>query len=90
MLQMYIAKKRSEIAPGVGELTDMFMIVERVTNLTDVELGRLDAIYRKFLSDQEAAVEPAKESMRQWFREVQREEQERLKSAAPPIQDSSK
>jgi hypothetical protein len=91
VLQAYIAKKRSEIAPGVGELTDLFIIVEKVTNFTDIDLARLDKIYRQFEADQKAAVQPAKKAMHEWFEEVQAAEAERLKRAeAQTIQDSSK
>jgi hypothetical protein len=54
-LLTYIAKKRSEIAPGVGEGTDMFTIGPGLGSLTIITpelMDGLDQVYQKLISEE--------------------------------------
>jgi hypothetical protein len=49
LLSTYTAKKKGEVAPGVGQVTDMFIIgptMGTYARVNDPLLGQLDAIYR--------------------------------------------
>lgn len=73
ILLTYVAKKRSEVAPGVGKQTDMFVI-------TPTEAGRfylmadqielLDATYRKMEASQKSALARAKQQIEKYVREL--------------------
>jgi len=61
---VYEAKKRSEVAPGVGKYTDMITVSNDVHDLTDNEIGELDKIREslsnKFEKDLKEALEKYK------------------------------
>lgn len=73
MLLAYSAKKRAEVAPGVGEATDMFtmgpLLGSYVTINPDV-LVRLEEIYQKSLNAEEKAARRAVTSVTKYVEEI--------------------
>ena len=73
LLLVYSAKKRAEVAPGVGEATDMFMIGPRLGSYTEVGdhvLTRLKKIYIDELKREQKAASKAKESVNKYVEEL--------------------
>lgn len=55
LFRVYASKKRAEVAPGVGNDTDVAVISSDGTKfLSDTELNNLDGIYDKFVSTTDA------------------------------------
>lgn len=49
VFRVFASKRRAEVAPGVGKVTDLWIIEpERVTRLGQVALDRLDALYQEY------------------------------------------
>jgi len=64
MLVTYSAKRRAEVAPGVGKGTDMFMIGTQPGSYTPIRIDVLDElmkIYNKSLGDEQRAAAKARE-----------------------------
>jgi len=61
LLLTYLAKKRSEVAPGVGKGTDMFVIGRTVNtfamlqNIPDFDMKKIESIYDSVDADQKIA-----------------------------------
>ncbi len=69
----YTAKKRAEIAPGVGGDTDMFLIgPEPGTYMPIAEhhLDRLENIYEQLRNQEQQAVQTAEESVQSYVEEI--------------------
>ncbi len=71
LLLVYVAKKWSEIAPGVGSGTDMFTIgpppggtFTALNNVPDLELGKLNGIYDQMKKAQKLAFDAAKNEVK--------------------------
>ncbi len=64
ILLTYVAKKRAEVAPGVGMATDMFIIASLGTNafIDPQTIGGFDEIYKTMQTKQDEATEEAKKS----------------------------
>jgi hypothetical protein len=73
MRLIYSAKKRAEVAPGVGEATDMFYIGPHLGSFTwfhpEVQ-GKLDEIYRKLKIEELVAAETANMEVEQYAEEL--------------------
>jgi hypothetical protein len=70
----YFAKKRSEVAPGVGEQTDMCLIGSQLGafkffNQKD-DIRRLQALYSKALKDERKMEESAQAGIEQFVQEL--------------------
>jgi chlorite dismutase len=72
LLLTYIAKKRSEVAPGVGSETDMFSISQKdgLIWLTQEHIKSLQAIYDKLETEQLEAFDHAGHAWRDYLSEV--------------------
>jgi hypothetical protein len=80
MLLTYAAKKRAEVAPGVGKTTDMVVIGPGLGTLLKVEdahLEKLDKIYQKSRVEASKAVERAKLETAKLLEAVRKEYAER-------------
>lgn len=74
ILLTYLAKKRSEIAPGVGKGEDMFNIgpgamgrFVMLSNIKDFDLTRINTIYKTLESEQEKAFARGNEEMKKYM-----------------------
>jgi hypothetical protein len=73
LLSVYAAKKRAEVAPGVGENTDMFTIGPAlgsyVTMRSDV-IEKLDELYRQMQAKFDTATKEANEQVKKYVEEI--------------------
>ena len=70
MLMTYFAKKRSEVAPGVGEFTDMLMIgpdLDSYVLIGDEPLETLDRIWQRAQSKRRELERAAEEEINKYF-----------------------
>jgi hypothetical protein len=73
LLLTYMAKKRSEVAPGVGHETDMFVIgptpgsVAMMENIPDFDMKKIDSIYKKMEQEQAKRFQAAKEKTKEYI-----------------------
>jgi hypothetical protein len=89
LLLTYVSKKRSEVAPGVGEDTDMFYVSnERGFNwvFQRQEIQPLEAIYHQLEQQQKLAFNDAKAALRRHIDESVKSEQEPAPPSLPPDQ----
>lgn len=91
-LLTYAAKKRAEVAPGVGEVTDMFMIGPFLGNSVDVGpdvLDKLDAVYQKTLVGHAKVDGKAKKDAFKLWRQLKRENAARQQEAKQKTKSTS-
>jgi hypothetical protein len=87
ILLSYIAKKRSEVSPGVGTQTDMFAIPPTgVYFLTHDNISRLQSIYETMEKSQAKSFKQAKEKVRKYVAEL-REQLKRAQEELPPTKE---
>jgi hypothetical protein len=73
LLLTYMAKKRSEVAPGVGHGTDMFVMgptpgsVAMMENISDFDMKKIDSIYKKMEKEQAKRFQSAKEKTKEYI-----------------------
>jgi hypothetical protein len=73
MLLTYMAKKRSEVAPGVGHETDMFVIgpkpgtVAMMANIPDFDMKEIASIHKKMEEEQAKRFQAAKEKTKKYI-----------------------
>lgn len=79
VLLTYAAKKRAEVAPGVGKVTDIVVIGPGMTTtkVEDPHVEKLDRIYQKSRAGASKAVERAKLETANFIAEVRKEYAER-------------
>jgi hypothetical protein len=73
LLQIHVAKKRAEIAPGVGSETDLFSIgggLGTFVVLNDSVIQRLDTEYQRLVDEEQTAREAAKRRVDQYVDEL--------------------
>jgi hypothetical protein len=73
LLQIHVAKKRAEIAPGVGSETDMFSIGSGLGTfvvLNDTVIERLDTEYQQLVGEEQIARDAAKRRVDQYVDEL--------------------
>jgi hypothetical protein len=76
LLLTYMAKKRSEVAPGVGRGTDMFTIgpmlgsVSMLENIPDFDMKRINSIYKKMEQEQAKRFKAAKKKTKEYIAEM--------------------
>jgi hypothetical protein len=73
MLLAYSAKKRAEVAPGVGEGTDMVLIGPTLgnhVNVADRVLGKLQEIYQKTREGEREAARQSDETMTKYVEDI--------------------
>jgi len=76
LISVYSAKKRSEVAPGVGEDTDMFMLGSSLGSYRQINpeiIGGLDKIYQKAIKQQHRAIESSEKSTKDYVEKILRE-----------------
>ncbi len=90
LLSVYIAKKRAEVAPGVGADTDMFAVGPRPGSyvvITPNILNGLEKIYQKELAEQGRIQSSANSEIRQFVTELAQQMQGT--QATKPKEDSN-
>lgn len=76
VLLTYAAKKRAEVAPGIGTITDMVVIGPELgltTKVEDAHIKKLDRIYQKSRASASRAVERAKAETAHLVGEIRKE-----------------
>jgi hypothetical protein len=82
LLLTYLAKKRSEVAPGVGKGTDMFAIGPSpapfvvLNNVPDLEMDKIDAIFRQMETSQKKAFISARGKIKSHIQNLFKKRQE--------------
>jgi hypothetical protein len=85
LLLVYLAKKRAEVAPGVGEATDMFSIGPALGSLFFVNeevKERLEKEYREMRRREASMERKAQKGVRQYVEEIVRRAQAQREQAA--------
>ena len=93
LLLVYSAKRRAEVAPGVGKHTDMFIIWPKLGTSTIIGqdertknvLPELLRIYRKEQIGERTAANKAKNSAKSFIKKLAREAETALKKVQQPI-----
>ena len=65
----YLAKKRAEVAPGVGKETDMLMAGNKLgslQNLVQPIVQQMDAIYKDYRNQEQQALATARLKATEW------------------------
>jgi hypothetical protein len=76
LLLTYLAKKRSEVAPGVGKGTDMFTIgpntgsFAMLSNIEDISMENIDTIYQSVKNGEDKVFKRAQKRMKKYIEEV--------------------
>lgn len=86
LVTTYAAKKRSEVAPGVGTATDMFYIGPNLGSYSGVGshvLARLQSIYREEQKKQKAARQKSLEQTNDYIEELTRAATAKEQSETP-------
>jgi hypothetical protein len=76
LMLTYYAKRKAEVAPGVGNGTDMVMVGPNLASLTtigDHVIKKLDQEYRKIIRSETSAFERAKGEMTSYVEELTRQ-----------------
>jgi hypothetical protein len=92
LLLTYIAKKRAEAAPGVGRITDMFIIAQPgvlFNQLSQEELAMLDKFYETMRASQEGAVDVAKQEIRDYLQRLWQPQTPIPQAVSPAIAEST-
>ena len=85
LLLTYIAKRKSEVAPGVGSGTDMVTVgpgLGTFVQIGDHVITRLEERYREIIDSETSAFSRAKEEIRSYVEELTREAEEARTSAS--------
>jgi hypothetical protein len=75
-LLIYTAKKRSEVAPGVGKETDMFTMGPTLgsfaflKDIQDLDIGKLEKTYQSILNKERKIQEFAKTQIKEYVGEI--------------------
>jgi len=92
LLLTYAAKKRSEVAPGVGSDTDMFFVeTPTPTNLIRSDyIGTISTIYEESKAAQDGILEGARERMTTYAEaETRKAAEEKRKKSQPPATEAT-
>ena len=92
VLNIFFAKKRAEIAPGVGSETDTFMVINRLgshAELKDEIKDRLIEIYKMNSARNARALKKAEESLNAYLEETTKPKQPQLDEPKQPQVDES-
>jgi hypothetical protein len=88
----YGAKKRAEVAPGVGNATDMFYIGPDLGSFTWFRsniTNKLEEIYQRLRTQEEEAAETANMEMHEYAEELEKHAQAAAEAAALAEQEAS-
>lgn len=69
LLLTYAAKKRAEVAPGVGRATDMFVIIKRYTAVHDIMVQDLEKMYAESRQKEAGVAEETLKKAEQYVEE---------------------
>ena len=93
LLLTYMAKKRSEVAPGVGRGTDMFVIgpslgsLAMMDNIADIDMKQIKAIYEEMEQEQAKKFQAAKEKTKAYMAEMfAAREKAKQQQQSPPVE----
>jgi hypothetical protein len=85
LLLTYVAKKRSEVAPGVGKGTDMFIVQPapvlgnvNIVGITPDVIERLDQIYQSITESERRSLDDARQQTQNFVTEVQAKARKQL------------
>jgi hypothetical protein len=93
LILTFVAKKRAEVAPGVGKQTDMFIAGPTKGSLTYLppilEMERLEAFFKGLQKGELTAFEKAKKEMNKYVAEIvaQRKAAQQQTQASPPAKE---
>ena len=90
-LLVYTAKKRAEVAPGVGKETDMVTIGPQIGTFSKIEdkhIGYLDKIYDRITKSNKSILNKAQEEVSKYVEELKRERDKALEQQAPKPSDA--
>jgi hypothetical protein len=75
VLSVYVAKRRSEIAPGVGEVTEMVSVApgNPLSSLNEGVMDKLDVEYRKIVAAENDAFTAGRREMSAYVEELARQ-----------------
>jgi hypothetical protein len=85
LLLVYSAKKRAEVAPGVGKATDMFIIgpaLGSFLQIPDAALNKLDSFYSGMSQATDRGIKKARQQVRRYLEQIE----EDAKSQEPKAQ----
>jgi hypothetical protein len=88
----YLAKKRSEVAPGVGEETDVYMIGPQLGTtvvLNKTVSDKLEEVYKRTKEQEEKARQDASKEMTKYVQELEKVAAEQSKQQAVPSPESA-
>jgi hypothetical protein len=92
LLLVYTAKKRAEVAPGVGETTDMFAVGAGLGHSTPVAPEHLEKLQREYLAicsaESKAAESARARTQKYWEKLFARIRKAQLQQATRPESDS--
>jgi hypothetical protein len=74
----YLAKKRAEVAPGVGKETDMLMVGRELGSLQNVMtpiVQQMDAIYQYYRTQEQSALSTARLKATEWVDSLSKSQQ---------------
>lgn len=95
LLLTYLAKKRSEVAPGVGKGTNMFTIgpalggFTMLENISDFQMEKIDSIFQALEKDQQNAFKRAKNKTANYIEEMFRKRAEAQPKQPSTAQDAA-
>jgi 20S proteasome alpha/beta subunit len=88
LLLTYSAKKRSEVSPGVGKETDMFMIGPGLGSYTSINssvMKKLDDEYKKIIKKENKILQEAKKEVTRYITEILENVTKNQNQAVPEI-----
>jgi hypothetical protein len=89
LMLVYTAKKRAEVAPGVGEKTDMVVIGPGLGSLTGVAapvMKELEKTYCKAKIEAEKVRKNANSKISHYLQEILRETPPKIQSSSPELE----
>tara|TARA_R110000868_G_scaffold101213_5_gene278680 strand:+ start:213 stop:1184 length:972 start_codon:yes stop_codon:yes gene_type:complete len=94
LFRIFSAKKRAEVAPGVGDRTNLFMVGPALGSLVPVRtdvLDSLERLFKKQMQSERKALEKIHVEVREYIDEINRQAQEQhaqqAAAAKPPAAD---
>ena len=94
LFRIFSAKKRAEVAPGVGDRTNLFMVGPALGSLVPVRtdvLDSLERLFKKQMQSERKALEKIHVEVREYIDEINRQAQEQhaqqAAAAKPPATD---
>ena len=87
LLRVYVAKKRAEVAPGVGNDTDMFVIGPQLgysSNVRTDVVTKLDRIYQRLIQGEAKTLKAAEKEMKAHVRRLIKAATQKAQAVSAP------